>query len=228
MVSDRAESSRGTVRFEGRSYTLDDYGFLDPPDQWDETFARGIAAELGIHTGLTDEHWKVVRYIRAKFLDEESVPLVVIACMDNGLKLSRMRHLFPTGYHRGACRIAGINFSFLSADNFWHAVETYRTPMSNYRVTELGFLEEFDDWDERFAWLVGREWGLEESLSERRREVLLHLRARYAELGTIPTVYDTCKATSMTLEELRELFPRGYRRGACRMAGLPLHPGTQS
>jgi len=213
------------VTFEGRTYALDRHGFLEPPEQWDETFAAGIAEDLGIHTGLTEEHWKVLRYIRRKYLDEETVPLVVIACMDNGLKLSKMRNLFPTGYHRGACRIAGINFAFLSADNFWHAVETYTTPMASYQVTPLGFLEDFTQWDERFAWLVGRERGLEGGLSERHKEVLQHLRTRYREIGTIPTVFDTCRALSMSLEELGRLFPWGYRRGACRMAGLPLHPG---
>ena len=33
-----------------------------------------------------------------------------------------------------------------------------------------------------------------------------------------------CRAANLTLEELQTLFPGGYRRGACRMAGLPYIP----
>ena len=35
------------------------------------------------------------------------------------------------------------------------------------------------------------------------------------------TLIETCENNKMRLKELRELFPEGYRRGACRVAGLP-------
>jgi len=212
------------VTLGGRSYSLDRHGFLDPPEQWDETFARGMADELGIHTGLTEEHWGLIHYLRERFLDERTIPLVVFACIDNGLKLSRLRYLFPTGYHRGACRVAGLSFAFLSDDNFWHTMETYRPPLGDYELTDLGFLERFDSWDERFAWLAGREAGLEGPLAEAHKRVLLFLRERFAERGTIPTVFETCRTHGLGLDDLRALFPGGYRRGACRMAGLPMLP----
>lgn len=221
-VFDQAEPE--VVTFEGRRYTLDRHGFLDPPEQWDEAFARGMADRLGIHTGLTEEHWRLVGYLRRKLVEDGTIPLVVFACMDNGLKLSRLRNLFPTGYHRGACRVAGIDFAFLSADNFWHTMETYRPPLGEYPLTPLGFLADFDRWDERFAWLAGREAGLEGPLSDRHRRIVHFLRDRYRERTAIPTVYETCRANRIGLAALRRLFPGGYRRGACRMAGLPLVP----
>ena len=42
-----------TVEFRGKTYTLDKYGFLDPPEQWDEDFAQGMARMEGIYDGLT-------------------------------------------------------------------------------------------------------------------------------------------------------------------------------
>ncbi len=99
-----------TVSFdEGKTYTLDAYGFLDPSDQWDEAFADGMARKLGVYDGMAERHWSFIRYLRRKFLEEKTVPVVVIACAENGIGLSQFRQLFPTGYHRGACKIAGIH-----------------------------------------------------------------------------------------------------------------------
>jgi len=43
-------------------------------------------------------------------------------------------------------------------------------------------------------------------------------RAR-AERGT--RRFEVCGAHRLEVEQFRELFPEGYRRGACRIAGLP-------
>ena len=60
-----------TINFAGKEYTLDDQGFLDPPDQWDERFAEGMAKTLGIRE-LGERHWHVIRYLRGKFVDEQT------------------------------------------------------------------------------------------------------------------------------------------------------------
>jgi len=64
-------------------------------------------------TGTEEKHWSFIRYLRKKFLEEKTVPVVVLACADNDLRLSEFKLLFPTGYHRGACKIAGINYDFM-------------------------------------------------------------------------------------------------------------------
>jgi len=48
--------SLNQVHFGNRIYTLDERGFLDPPEQWDEGFAEGMARLLGIVGGLTPDH----------------------------------------------------------------------------------------------------------------------------------------------------------------------------
>ncbi len=48
-------------------------------------------------------------------------------------------------------------------------------------------------------------------------------REHYAEHGAIPTIYQVCSSTGLDLEELDRLFPAGYRRCACRAAGLRFH-----
>ncbi len=58
-------------------------------------------------------------------------------------------------------------------------------------------------------------------ISDRHWDGIGHLRDCYLENKETPTVYEVCRVLGETLAELRELFPQGYRRGACRGAGLP-------
>ncbi|MHC4218919.1 MAG: TusE/DsrC/DsvC family sulfur relay protein [Planctomycetota bacterium] len=211
-----------TISFrDGKSYTLDEYGFLDPPEQWDEDFAAGMARLQGIYEGLTTEHWDFIRYIRAKALEEKTLPLLVVACAENHLHLDKLRSLFPTGYFRGACRIAGVSYAFLCDVTIWHTYETVPHLKSEYRITQQGFLEDFEQWNERFAHLVSEEWKLSEGLTPRHWDVINFLRNYYHATNNIPAVHETCRAHDLELVDLMDLFPTGYRRGACRAAGLP-------
>jgi len=217
-----SHSAAKTVTFgDSKTYTLDDYGFLDRPEQWNEDFANSMAEMQGIYGGLTKKHWDFIWYLRKKFIEEETVPVVVLACAENNLRLNDLRFLFPTGYHRGACRIAGINYDFMYRTNFWLTYETTTIPKEDYKITPHGFLEDFDQWNERFAHLIIREWKLPQGLTDRHREIIGFLRDSYSRTKNIPTVYETCKANNLDLDELMELFPEGYHRGACRIAGLP-------
>jgi len=222
MMTMGRESRSNRVSFGGgKSYALDTQGFLDPSGQWDEAFAKGMAVKQGIYNGLTDEHWRIIRYLRKKFLEEKTVPFTVIACMDNKIRLGTLRRLFPTGFHRGACRIAGINYKFICEVNFLLTYESDVAPASVHELTPAGFLRDFEKWDKRFAGLVAREWDLPDGLTERHWGFIEYLRDRYADTGSVPTVYEACNSNSLELGELKQLFPEGYRRGACRIAGLP-------
>ncbi len=211
-----------TVAFdEGKTYTLDEYGFLGQPDQWDEGFANGMARFQGIYDGLTKEHWDFISYIRRKFLEEKTLPLLVMACADNHLRLDKLKALFPTGYFRGACRIAGVSYKFLCDVNLWHTYETVPHLTASYKITPQGFLEDSEQWNERFAHLASVEWDLPQGLTPRHWSVIRFLRSYYAAMNTIPAVHEVCEAHGFDLDDLKELFPDGYRRGACRIAGLP-------
>ena len=80
-------SSKKVTFGKGKTYDLDDYGFLAQPEQWDRDFAEGMARLQGVYDGLTQEHWDFLSYIREKALKEETLPLVVVACVDNKIRL---------------------------------------------------------------------------------------------------------------------------------------------
>jgi tRNA 2-thiouridine synthesizing protein E len=210
-----------TITFKGKTYELDDYGFLDPPEQWDKGFAEGMAKMVGITEGLTERHWQFIHYLRHKFTDENTVPVLVMACAEKDMRLSELRSLFPTGYHRGACKIAGINYKFMYETNYWLTYETAPPAKPRYSLDPLGFLEDFEQWDEDFVELAMSQQESPSAPTKRHMEVVCYLRDYYAVNRSLPTVFETCSANALSLDELRELFPAGYRRGACRMAGLP-------
>jgi len=210
-----------SVAFKGKSYDLDDHGFLDPPEQWDESFADGMAKMVGIRAGLTDRHWDLIHYLRHKFLEENTVPVLVMACADQDIRLSELRSLFPAGYHRGACKIAGINYKFMYDTNYWLTYETAPPVKDRYELDSLGFLANADQWDEDFVELAMSQRDPPITPSQRHMNVLHYLRDYFAVNRTIPPVHETCVANDLSLDDLRELFPGGYRRGACRIAGLP-------
>ncbi len=212
---------RDKVTFNNKDYELDSHGFLKIADKWDQDFAEGIAKELGIYEGLTEEHWKIIRYLRKKFLEENTVPLIVKACADNKLRLNELRTLFPTGYHRGACKIAGINYEFMCDTDMWLTYESTLSKEPEFKVDEQGFLQDFEKWNVRFAHGIAHQWDLTEGLTEKHWEIIRYLRDFYQHRKNIPTIYEVCKANNIALGEIGILFPGGYRRGACRAAGLP-------
>ena len=65
-----------------------------------------MAKDEGIDT-VTEEHMKVVHYLRKYYLEYETCPPISKVLKDNSLQLRHLYELFPTGPAKGACRMAG-------------------------------------------------------------------------------------------------------------------------
>ena len=108
----------------GRSYPLDRRGFLADPGVWDLQFAAAMARRLGMAGELTLLQVKMVLFVRRWFVQNGEVARVFQACRGCGLSRMRLRALFPWGYQRGVCRLAGIPYHVI--DSSHHAL-TYET-----------------------------------------------------------------------------------------------------
>ena len=86
---------------------VDEDGFLQQADGWSEVVARAMAHSDGINE-LTEDHWKVINYIREYYLENGLAPMVRKVCKNTGLKLKEIYDLFPGGPAQGACRWAGL------------------------------------------------------------------------------------------------------------------------
>lgn len=93
--------------------SIDDEGYLLDPFEWSEALAAQLARAEGIE--LTPLHWEVLRFMR-RFHDERQVApdarfVVQFLAREQGLggeARARLFQLFPYGYVKQACKIAGM------------------------------------------------------------------------------------------------------------------------
>jgi dissimilatory sulfite reductase related protein len=96
-----------TLALTGKEFDVDEDGFIQDATKWDDSIAKAFAGQEGIKE-LTDEHWKVIRYLREYYLKFGSAPMIRKVTKDTGLTLKRIYELFPTGPAKGACKLAGL------------------------------------------------------------------------------------------------------------------------
>lgn len=92
---------------------FDDEGYLVDPADWTDAIAEALARDENI--ALTDLHWRVLRFMRA-FQEEHQVTpdarfVIRFLALEAGLGAAartRLFELFPYGYVKQACRIAGM------------------------------------------------------------------------------------------------------------------------
>jgi tRNA 2-thiouridine synthesizing protein E len=207
-----------TFEFKGKKYEVDDDDFLLHPDQWDRSFAEGMAPSAGITGGLTQAHWDILWFIREFYLETGKCPVVHKACRARKLGIADLQKLFPVGYLRGACKLAGL---CSDPENVSPKDAVSATPSSHvYRTNVRGFLVDPSEWNVDFAEHKWEETKMAGPLTEKHWKIIYYLRARFEKTGEIPTIYDTCGDNGIDIEEFGDLFPDGYHRGAVKIAGL--------
>jgi tRNA 2-thiouridine synthesizing protein E len=85
----------------------DDEGFLLQSETWNKEVA-GLLAQGEVPGELTEDHWKIIDFLRNYYLEFKNVPPVRMVCKRTGLKFGYICKLFPSGLTRGACKVAGI------------------------------------------------------------------------------------------------------------------------
>ena len=94
--------SHGNVSLE-----VDEDGFMQEPEAWNEDVAKALATTEGVDD-LTENHWKLVNYLRKYFLDFGVAPMIRKLCKETGFSLKEVYELFPSGPAKGACKVAGL------------------------------------------------------------------------------------------------------------------------
>jgi len=93
--------------FAGTEIEVDEDGFIADPQVWNDTIAGILAGDEEVET-LTEDHWKVVKYIREYYLKFGIAPMIRKLCKESGYDLGTIYELFPSGPAKGACKIAGL------------------------------------------------------------------------------------------------------------------------
>ncbi len=96
-----------TIELNGKAYNVDEDGFLEDPALWNDVVAKDFAGCEGI-SELTEDHWKVIKYIRNYYLEFGIAPMVRKLCKETGFRLNQIYEMFPSGPAKGACKLAGL------------------------------------------------------------------------------------------------------------------------
>lgn len=89
------------------SVELDEDGFLEDHAAWNEEVALALAATEDVEE-LTEEHWKLINYLRDYYAQYGVAPMVRKMCKDTGFDQKKIYVLFPGGPGKGACKVAGL------------------------------------------------------------------------------------------------------------------------
>ncbi len=90
---------------------IDEEGYLVDPMDWNEEVAREFANIENID--LTDDHWDAIRFMRQYYAEHQVAPDVRHVMKHLAQRLgaesrNRIFELFPYGYVKQACKIAGM------------------------------------------------------------------------------------------------------------------------
>ncbi len=95
------------VEVNGRQIELDEDGFLENPDDWNDDMVAYFAKMEDV-SELTENHWKVINYLRDYFQKFGVAPMIRKLCKETGFPLQEIYEMFPSGPAKGACKLAGL------------------------------------------------------------------------------------------------------------------------
>jgi len=98
---------------EDQAVRMDDEGYLVDPGDWSEALAETLARQERIV--LSDAHWAVIRFMRSYYEEHHIAPdarhvMKHLAAYraERSEGRNELFNLFPYGYVKQACRIAGM------------------------------------------------------------------------------------------------------------------------
>ena len=85
---------------------VDAEGFMTDYDEWTEDLGRQLAARIGI--GLTDAHWRVIRFLREDYLSQGETATLRRVSTQGGISVKDLFVLFPGKPAKKMAYIAGL------------------------------------------------------------------------------------------------------------------------
>jgi tRNA 2-thiouridine synthesizing protein E len=91
----------------GMELEVDEDGFIQEPEKWNKEVAEDLAKTENAYP-MTEDHWKVVNYLRNYYLQYDIAPPIRMLTKQTGFDLKYIYQLFPAGPAKGACKVAGL------------------------------------------------------------------------------------------------------------------------
>lgn len=179
-----------------------------------------------VRKNLTAEHWDAIIFLRQSYINSGICPTFFAVCKASNLRPWEIKALFPPGYHRGLCRIAGVHYrtgGFADDKHLREAAADLEALSGDKhcKVDVRGFLIDPDSWDPHYALHLALEMKIPDGrLNEEHWRVIDYLRDVFQAQQRIATIHEACEGGDLDLDVLERLFPDGYHRRALKIAGL--------
>jgi tRNA 2-thiouridine synthesizing protein E len=95
-----------TTTIAGHPVEVNDEGFLTHPDQWSDDLGAELARLIGIE--LTDEHWKLVHFLRDDFARQGETATLRRVSTQTGTPVKSIFDLFPGKPAKKMAYVAGL------------------------------------------------------------------------------------------------------------------------
>ena len=90
----------------GKSVTLTEEGYLENFADWNKDVAEALAKQENVE--LTDNHWKVIEALQAKYKESKTLPTLRRLSKDCEMKVKDLYDLFPERPLKKAAKLAGL------------------------------------------------------------------------------------------------------------------------
>lgn len=94
------------IELAGKQLHVNDEGFLTEYDEWDEQVGALLAKQIDIE--MTDEHWKVIRFLREDYRQEGETATSRRVQTVGGVPVKEQFVLFPKKPAKKMAYIAGL------------------------------------------------------------------------------------------------------------------------
>jgi len=95
-----------TKNIAGIDVNVNEEGYLVDHLQWTREVGEAIAKEEGIE--LTEQHWKVLEYLRKEVQENGTLPTIRRLTKSGVVDTKTLYQLFPNGPLKKAAKIAGL------------------------------------------------------------------------------------------------------------------------
>jgi tRNA 2-thiouridine synthesizing protein E len=90
----------------GREIHVDDEGFLTEYDEWDDDLGKVLASNIGVD--LTDEHWKVIHFLRDDYKTQGETATLRRVTTVSGVPTKELFVLFPKKPAKKMAYVSGL------------------------------------------------------------------------------------------------------------------------
>jgi len=94
------------IEIAGQQVNVNDEGFLTVYEEWNEEIAKVLAQQIEVD--LTDEHWKIIRFLREDFKTEGETATSRRVQTVGGVPIKEQFALFPKKPAKKMAYVAGL------------------------------------------------------------------------------------------------------------------------